>query len=178
MIVSVNIFATNIDPVVSAQELCDQHCRSKMQIESAILLQHCFTNQELLSAPPTKKGQPRKSGKGYFNHPCSVWVRESKENFMWLIQHALEMFNERDYRWPTSSPHFTKQFILWCKDNVDKTVCNNIKQTPFAVAINKDSNCRSIANFDNLSTIEQYRYYIKMDKPFATWTKRQKPEWY
>lgn len=176
-----NIFATNKDPIIAAQELCDQHCRSKMQIESAILLQHCYDNTTLLSAPPTKKGVPRKSGKGYFNHPCSVWVRESKENFLWLVEHALEMFNEREYRWPTSSKHFTKTFILWCKDNADKTkYCNKgaTQLTPFAIAINKDSKCRLVSNFDRLSSTEQYQQYIKHDKPFATWSKRPKPSWY
>jgi hypothetical protein len=33
-------------------------------------------------------------------------------------------------------------------------------------------------DFDSLSAIEKYRAYIRMDKPFATWTKRNKPEWY
>ena len=174
-----NIFATNEDPIVAAQELCDQHCRSKMQIESAILLQHCFDNQTLLSAPPTKKGAPRKAGKGYFNHPSAVWARESKENFNWLVEHALAMFDERDYRWPSSAPHFTKSFITWCKHNVDKTVhCKGTKLTTFSVAINETMNCRKVKGFDKMPVIEKYQHYIKMDKPFATWTTRQKPSWY
>jgi hypothetical protein len=175
-----NIFVTNADPIVAAQELCDQHCRSKMQIESAILLQHCFDNNTLLSAPPTKKGAPRKAGKGYYNHPCSVWVRESKENFIWLVEHALEMFNERDFRWPQSVAHFTKSFIEWCKENVNKvSACKGNKLTPFAVAINKEMNCRTaVKNFDHLPVTEKYRLYIQLDKPFATWTTRSKPSWY
>jgi hypothetical protein len=174
-----NIFVTNIDPRIAAQELCDQHCRSKMQIESAILLQHCFDNQTLLSAPHTKKGTPRKAGKGYFNHPCAVWVRESKENFSWLVEHALEMFDERIHRWPQSTEHFTKLFIVWCKDNINKTsYCKGTKLTPFAVAINNNSNCKKIKDFDKLLITEQYQEYIKLDKPFATWTTRAKPNWY
>ena len=174
-----NIFCTNDDPIISAQELCDQHCRSKMQIESAILLQHCFSNETLRSAPPTKKGTPRKSGKGYFNHPCSVWTRESKANFEWLVEHALEMFNERDYRWPSSSAHFTKTFIEWCKDNIDKTAhCKETKLTPFAIAINPESKCKSVPGFENMPVQEKYQHYIKLDKNFATWTTRTKPSWY
>lgn len=174
-----NVFCTNNDPVISAQELCDQHCRSKMQIESAILLQHCFSNQTLLSAPLTKKGSPRKSGKGYYNHPCAVWTRESTSNFLWLCDHALEMFNERTYRWPTSNEHFTKSFIEWCKSNVDKTEhCKKSELTPFAIAINLESKCRKIAGFEQLSTIDKYKQYIRLDKAFATWTKRSTPSWY
>ena len=175
-----NIFVTNINPVIAARELCDQHCRSKMQIESAILLQHCFNDQILLTAPPTKKGPPRKAGKGYFNHPCAVWVRESKQNFEWLVEHTLEMFNERDRRWPQSTQHFTKTFIEWCKDNINRTVyCKQTKLTPFAVAINKDSVCRTqVAGFSNTPITEQYQWYIKLDKPFATWSNCSKPGWY
>jgi hypothetical protein len=174
-----NIFCTNNDPIISAQELCDQHCRSKMQIESAILLQHCFSNQTLLSAPLTKKGSPRKSGKGYYNHPCAVWVRESKANFEWLCEHALEMFNERNYRWPTSTEHFTKTFIHWCKNNIHKTEhCKGTALTPFAIAINAESKCKQIKDFEQLSTVDKYKEYIRLDKKFATWTERSKPNWY
>jgi hypothetical protein len=150
-----------------------------MQIESAILLQHCFSNETLKSAPPTKKGQPRKAGKGYFNHPCAVWARESKANFEWLVEHALEMFNERDYRWPSSNSHFTKTFIEWCKTNVDKTLyCRQTTRTPFAVAINPESKCKTVKGFEQMSVHEKYQMYIKMDKDFASWTKRTKPSWY
>lgn len=150
-----------------------------MQIESAILLQHCFSNETLQHAPLTKKGAPRKAGKGYFNHPSAVWVRESKANFEWLVVHALEMFTERDFRWPSSAAHFTKTFIEWCKENINKTLyCKQTRLTPFAVAINPESKCKSVPNFEQMSVFEKYQWYIKLDKKFATWTKRSCPTWY
>lgn len=173
-----NIFVTNENPIQAARELCDQHTRSKLQIESAIMLQHCFSNEALEKAPRTKTGKVRKSGKGYYNHPCSVWVRETKENYMWLVEHTLEMFNERDYRWPESNPHFTKEFIEWCKNNVDETNNPNGNLTPFVVAVNPNSKCKLVKNFEKLSVTERYQLYVKHDKDFATWTKRQKPNWY
>jgi hypothetical protein len=174
-----NIFATNVNPTIAAKELCDQHCRSKMQIESAILLQHCFDNSTLLHAPKTQKGASRKAGGGYFNHPCAVWVRKSKENFLWLVEHALAMFDERDYRWPSSKEHFTKTFIVWCGNNANSTkFCPKGQLTEFAIAINQDMNCRKVMGFNQLSVLQQYQQYIKLDKPFATWTKRSKPSWY
>lgn len=174
-----NIFATNPDPIIAAQELCDQHCRSKMQIESAIMLQHCFDNNILEDAPKTKTGKFRKAGKGYSNHPCSIWVRESMSNFLWLVEHALAMFDERDFRWPNSPAHFTQQFIVWCRDNKERVLhCKGQQLTPFAVAIKPESKCRQIKNFDSLSVYEKYHLYIKMDKPFATWTRRLSPYWY
>lgn len=175
-----NIFCTDNDPILAARDLCDKHLRSKMIIESGIMLAHAFP-QEVLnhpSTPRTKTGKPRKSGKGYYNHQCSVWVRESRANFMWLVEHALEMFSERMYRWPSSDEHFTKQFIKWCASNINNTTLKGESLTPFVTAINKNCKCRAIPNFDKLSVIEQYREYIKVDKGFATWTKRSKPDWY
>lgn len=174
-----NIFVTHADPIEAARELCDQHVRAKMQVESCIMLQHCFTNAVLQHAPKTKTGKVRRSGKGYFNHPCSVWVRESRENFMWLAEHALEMCNERMYRWPSSQEHFCKQFLLWAKQNAHQANCfTSSVLTPFATAINPESNCRTIPNFDKHEVVVKYQLYVKHDKPFATWTKRKKPDWY
>ena len=175
-----NIFVTNDDPVLAARDLCDQHVRSKMQIEGAIMLAHAFS-QDLLnhpSTPRTQSGKPRKSGKGYANHQCSIWARESKANFEWLADHTLEMFDERMYRWPGSNEHFTKTFITWCKQNIHNTNIEQTTLTPYAVAINADSNCRKIAGFNQLSVVEQYRLFIIHDKEFATWTERPKPDWY
>jgi hypothetical protein len=51
--------------------------------------------------------------------------------------------------------------------------------TPFAVAISDDCICRKIIpNFNSLSVVDQYRAYIIYDKDFATWTKRESPNWY
>jgi hypothetical protein len=176
-----NIFVTNEDPVLAARDLCDKHVRSKMQIEGAIMLAHAFP-QEVLdhpSTPKTKTGKSRKSGKGYSKHQCSIWARESKDNFMWLTNHTLEQFSERMYRWPNSTEHFTKDFIVWCSKNLHNTTIQKSSLTPFAVAISDDCICRKIIpNFNNLSVVDQYRAYIIYDKDFATWTKRESPNWY
>ncbi len=50
--------------------------------------------------------------------------------------------------------------------------------TDYAIAINTDCDCRKVKGFDDLSTIDKYREYIRCDKPFATWTERYIPDWY
>jgi hypothetical protein len=176
----VNIFVTDEDPIKSTHNLCDQHVRSKMQIEGAIMLAHAFDQETLNhpSTPRTSTGKPRKRGKGYFKHQCSIWARETKDNFMWLVDHTLEMFRERMYRWPDSNDHFTEKFILWCKDNSHNILTSKIGLTPFAIAISDDCDCRKRENFDELSTVDKYREYIRHDKDFATWTLRWRPTWY
>ena len=175
-----NIFVTNENPVLAARDLCDQHVKSKMQIEGAIMLAHAFP-QEVLnhpSTPRTKTGKPRKSGKGYYKHCCSIWARQTQDNFMWLVEHTLEQFNERYVRLPNAVEHFTKDFIVWCSKNLHNTTITQTGLTPFAIAINDTSICRKHPNFASMSTIDKYRCFIIYDKPFATWTNREKPEWF
>jgi len=178
--IGMNIFVTDDDPIVSTHNLCDQHVRSKMQIEGAIMLAHAFP-QEVLdhpSTPRTSTGRPRRRGKGYFNHQCSIWARETKDNFKWLVDHTLEMFTERMYRWPDSKEHFTKTFIKWCGKNIHNTIMSKTGLTSYAVAISDDCDCRKVEGFDDLTTIDKYREYIRHDKDFATWTLRWRPTWY
>ncbi len=97
---------------------------------------------------------------------------------MWLVNHTLEQFTERMFRWPDSNEHFTKEFIVWCSKNLHNTTIQKTSLTPFTVAISQDCECRKLPDFDSLDVISQYRSYIKYDKDFASWTKRRKPEWY
>ena len=88
------------------------------------------------------------------------------------------MFNERRVRLPGSKDHFTEGFIKWCKANKHNTIIAQRPMTPYAIAINADSNCRKIPNFEALPTIDKYREFIIHDKEFATWSVRNKPTWY
>ena len=73
-----NIFVTNKDPLKCA-EFLDDKCVIKMILESAQMLSTAATltgyQNELLYKPTHK------------NHPCNVWVRESRENYNWLWNH-------------------------------------------------------------------------------------------
>ena len=60
-----NIFYVNADPIVAAQELCDDHIR-KMQIESAQML--CTAHWANGGEAPYKRA--------HLNHPTTKWTRE------------------------------------------------------------------------------------------------------
>ena len=81
--------------------------------------------------------------------------------------------------WPDRAKHFSLDFISWCKDNIYDSLAPVGELTDFAVAISEDMNCRKrVENFNDLSSIDKYRFYYKHDKEFAKWTKRQRPNWY
>ena len=91
-----NLFILNRNPVIAAQDQCDKHV-VKMIVESAQMLS---TVHRMLDGIETKR--PSKSGKTmakyfelsddredvlykavHFNHPCTVWSRESMHNYRW-----------------------------------------------------------------------------------------------
>ena len=167
-----NIFCIDKDPIQSAKWLCDQHC-NKMVLESAQMVANCFSEQVLESAPTTKRSTTRKYS--YWNHPCSIWARETLGNLDWLLRHSLAMEVERLDR--GFNPHFSAEFLHWAYENILKSANDlSLEQTPFAIAINEAMSCRQEATFESSDEVGKYRLYYKLDKPFATW-KKNKPLW-
>lgn len=168
-----NIFAIDEDPTIAAQNLCDLHC-NKMLLESCQILANCFSLERLSAqdCPRNQKGQPRKHS--YYNHPSCKWARETKDNMIWLIVHALEMEAERLAR--GFNPHFSFSFLNWTANNVEESEIQDGAQTDFSIAISPNMNCRKVSDFDNLHPIQKYRLYYKHDKLFAYW-KRNRPDW-
>jgi hypothetical protein len=99
-----NIFYINTDPVVAAQELCDDHIR-KMQIESAQMC--CTAHWASGSEAPYKRA--------HLNHPSTKWTRESIQHYRWVVQHGLEVCNEFVKRY--GKRHKTQDVLEWCRDN-------------------------------------------------------------
>jgi hypothetical protein len=90
-----NIFATDRDPIKSAQALDDLRL-NKMILESVQMLavalaEHGCPTSEL---PKKKDGTPF-STKGWRNHPCTVWTRESRANYQWLVAHTEALIIEK-----------------------------------------------------------------------------------
>ncbi|MEK6880308.1 MAG: pyrimidine dimer DNA glycosylase/endonuclease V, partial [Nanoarchaeota archaeon] len=99
-----NIFVLDKDPKIAAQYLCDKHI-VKMILESAQLL----CSQFECDAPYKKT---------HYNHPCSIWTRTSKENYLWLIEHSLEMGLEYTKRY--NKTHKSIKVIRWTQENINK----------------------------------------------------------
>jgi hypothetical protein len=171
-----NIFILDEDPKIAAQYNCDAHTVSQVK-EIAQMLVHCFTDEQLKHAPLTKSGTVRK--KTHANHPCSIFVRQNKENLMWALQHGYYLDEERLYRSNyTKNAHWDIQFFKWVEANLNDSLVPDGSLTKFAIAIAEDKKCRNISNFDSLDIIQQYQLYYVFDKPFATFKKRGIPDWF
>jgi hypothetical protein len=168
-----NIFVLDPCPQKAAEYNCDKHL-SKIVVEISQMAANCFDVNILKSAPANMLGQPRKHS--YFNHPVSKWMRETIGNLLWSIDHAFALERERIYR--GYNPHFSIRFINWVAENFDKSIVPYGNQTEFAVAIAPTMQCRQHPSFNDANSVDKYRLYYQYDKPFVTWTKRNKPDWF
>ena len=85
-----NIFIVDKDPYKAAIHLNDKHI-VKMIVESA----------QLLSTTRRYFGDtnPFLYKSCFVNHPCSEWIRESFENYLWLLTHFKALCDEYTYRY-------------------------------------------------------------------------------
>ena len=165
-----NIFSTDIDPIISALNLDDLRC-NKMIIESAALLANAiaFHGGQEKDLPIAKtSGMPFKT-KAWQNHPSCLWVKESRQNYEWLYAHMCALINEIKFRKNTIHSMTSNLVIL----NDGAQFIPTKSQTGFA-------NCTPYKNIED--TILAYKmtlvYKWEHDGVLPKWTKRNKPDWY
>ena len=150
-----NIFVLDKDPIVSAQLMCDKHI-VKMILESA----------QMLCSPFPEGEAPYK--RTHFNHPCSKWIRESTDNYEWLLTHAYALLDEYLNRY--NKIHKSLDAIAWCDDHyhqLDLPV--DIGLTNFVQAMPDE--------YKNEDAIVAYQtYYVNDKKYFAKWKNREIPK--
>ena len=153
-----NIFVLDRNPIHAAQQACDQHV-IKMILESA---------QMLCSAFP-KGTAPYK--RTHYNHPCSVWARQSLENYQWLLAHAFALAEEYTHRY--GKVHASVRVLEWCRDNVASLPLLASGATEFPQAMPEPFQVPGDA-------VAAYRAFYRGSKSrFAKWTKtRAAPAWW
>ena len=104
----------------------------------------------------------------HFNHPCSVWTRESNKNYLYLYRLFCELCDEYSHRYGKIHETDIKlRSALW-------TLPVNIPYKPFTEPPQAMPDyCK------RKDVIDAYRsYYINEKKRFAKWTKRDIPKWF
>jgi len=153
-----NIFVLHQDPKTCAEMHCDKHV-IKMIVETAQLLcgaHHMTSDREDIPYRLSHK-----------NHPCSVWVRESIQNYQWLVSLGLELCYEYTRRY--NKIHKSQQVIEWCQDNQPQLSRQGM--TAFRLAM--PDSCKVSDN-----PVENYReYYVREKAGFCTW-KTEVPQWF
>lgn len=152
-----NIFVLEYNPKKAAQMQCDKHV-VKMPLETAQLLCSAFEQ----GVAPYKRT--------HYNHPCAIWARTSKENFLWLVRHGIAICDEYTFRY--GKTHKSKAVILWCLKHINKIKFPQKKRTRFVLCFD--------LKHKKKNAVESYREYYRTEKrKIASWDKgRSKPNWF
>ena len=171
-----NIFVLDSDAATSARMMCDKHV-VKLILESCQLLS---TAHHVLDGDPLEVNTGKRKYKTFIctkknickatmvNHPCTIWARETKANYMWLWRHAYALCKEYTRRY--NKVHAMEQMLL---DELYDIPVNIPKGslTPFAQAMPdqyKDSN----------AIVAYRKYYLNEKVRFAKWSYSEEPDWW
>jgi hypothetical protein len=164
-----NIFYLDSDPAKAAQMQCNKHV-VKMVLESAQLLS---TTQRLCSQSFVSDLCYKATHK---NHPCTIWARNSIQNYNWLWWHAMALCEEYTFRY--GKRHKSQDVIEACETVPDgnSMIYKDIDHPtymPVAQAMPDE--------FKSNDPVQAYRDYYWFDKRNSIdmqWTERQKPSWW
>jgi hypothetical protein len=175
-----NIFATFPCPEKSAIFLDDKRV-NKMILESAQMLftaiyYHIYKLVEeegkkvFYVKDPFDDGWIRGYKPTHVNHPCNVWVRETRKNYMWLCSHFQCLITdnfENRYKTLHKASKFLPLFTHYRKVIPDGPL------TPFANCAANDSKGVSFKHIEDVHLA--YRKYLharwETDKLRPTWRK-------
>jgi hypothetical protein len=155
-----NIFVLDNDPKIAAQYHVDKHV-VKMVTESAQLL--CFAYY--YTDWPMSIGVPYSLT--HKNHPCSVWVRESKENWLWTLSLGLSLYQEYRFRYGDKQ-HDGGKVLIWCYENMITLPSKGITARPLCMP----------DEYKSSDVVDSYRkYYIGEKSKLFKWKNREVPFW-
>ena len=151
-----NIFILDENPDTAARQHCDKHV-VKMILETAQML--CTAHWESGGEAPYKSTHK--------NHPCTIWARESVDNYKWLCDLGVSLCDEYTQRY--GRVHKTQAIIEWLVDNVPNIP--DVPMTPFAQAMPDE--------YKSKNAVQAYRnYYLGEKQNIAVWKYSQPPRWF
>ena len=152
-----NIFFLDFDVKKCEEYHCDKHV-VKMILETAQLL--CSAHHVTGGSAPYKLSHK--------NHPCSIWVRSSLSNYLYLCELGLKLGEEYTHRY--GKKHKSVEVIEWCL--VNRPNIHDVDFTSPPLAMGDEY---KIGN----DVIESYRNYYKGAKSkIVSWKNREKPFWF
>jgi hypothetical protein len=161
-----NLFILSLNPTECASQMMDKHV-IKIILEAVQML--CTAKRVLDPEDPICDSLYKMAHK---NHPVTIWVRSSIENYMWTLDLVDAMHSEWQYRYEHCKQHKSLSIAMMLRENPPKQFPET-GLTPFAKAMPEEY--KRIED-----PIEAYKaYYCSEEKRrIATWKKREKPHWF
>lgn len=166
-----NLFILSLNFKECAEFMFDKHV-SKMLLEAVQML---CTAMQLVDPENEIQNQIKLYKIAHKNHPVTIWMRASLDNYLWTLQLVDAMHEEWKFRYnhPPEKMHksyIVAKFLREYAPSADKFPHTGLTQFALAMPVE----CKSD------DPIEAYRkYYQTADKQkIASWKKRGKPDWY
>lgn len=153
-----NIFVLDRNPKLAAEMHCDKHV-IKMILESA----------QMLSTAHRLNGDDVGYKIAHKNHPCTIWTRDSIENYMWLRTLAYWLNEQYRFRYSKDVNHKSWDLIN-SLPTPDFLPNNGGFVTDFALCMPEEYKCDD--------PILSYRDFYKHEKKdFLAYTNVPTPKW-
>lgn len=174
-----NIFYTDKDPKLCATNQCDQHV-IKMSTEYGQMLstahrvldgksyiEKSINNRKLTRWKLDDEREQVLWKACHVNHPSNIWLRESKENYMWLF--LLWSFTVKEYHNRYGKVHKSIELYDFVKRPPLHILLEGWSEPPLAMP----------EEYKTKSTVQSYiNFYNGSKSKFAQWKFSQKPVWY
>ena len=172
-----NLFILSLIHKTCAEAMVDKHI-SKMIVEAVQMLS---TGKHLLDPEDVEKNGLQIYKISHKNHPTSIWIRASLENYIWTLLMVEAMHNEWKYRYghPPEKMHSSYLIaITLAKHLPKKHMFPHRGMTLFALAMPDKYKPEVYTCHED--AVEAYRrYYQSPEKQhIASWKRRDIPEWY
>lgn len=178
-----NIFVVDSNPRQAARDLCDKHV-VKMIVESAQMLS--TAHRVIDGKPYTRLSRTGRRLKCWshpnermdlslclptmVNHPCTKWVMENDQNYLWLHQHTVGLLDEYTVRYHKA--HSMDELIHVMLKTPPQGIAKATSTTPFAQAMPDQYRVADDA-------VTAYRnYYAGEKRRFAVWKTARVPQWW
>jgi len=151
-------------PLEAAQMLCTNHWIDKY----LGYVPQKLTREEWAIVKEAKKNPVRDFPylPTMYNHPCTIWARESQQNYEWLYCYALALNDEYRYRYGKEHKSVSEVILQLPDISLPSTGL-----TVFAQAMPEE--------LKSSEPIASYRAFYHKDKAtFASWKYRDKPHWW
>lgn len=154
-----NIFVTDKNPIIAAQNLCDLD--TWFMANQSITLLLTFLKAKGIMKPYSHRLQ---------DHACSLWLRKDNKNVSWLIAHTSALLKEYSYR--TSKIHSCEKKFIQVLPKLNEYISFNTNNIIFIQSMPD--------RFKNDDSVIAYRdyYNYRMEKnKYRKYSKRGIPEW-
>lgn len=162
-----NIFALDINPSIAAKYHCNKHV-VKMIVETV----------QLLSTANRLNGIDKGYKATHNNHPCSVWIRSSKENYEWACDLLKHLHSEWLYRFDHSPNKVHKSYNVAIADNLfDSSFLPSNSLTPFLTVMPEEYIINSSKDKMENAIMSYRNYYANAKESMHNWGKQSTPHW-